>query len=111
MMIVDNSESNTISVDGIDVYFGEIGESNHQALILIHGLGDCARSWDYFAQAMSDEFRVITLDSRGHRSEEHTSELQSLVNLVCRLLLEKKKIRRALVGTSVTHCSLMPSCS
>src|SRR5438477_2127187 len=27
------------------------------------------------------------------RSEEHTSELQSHVNLVCRLLLEKKKIR------------------
>src|SRR5690242_20827271 len=29
--------------------------------------------------------------SRRHRSEEHTSELQSHVNLVCRLLLEKKK--------------------
>src|SRR5258706_5809687 len=27
------------------------------------------------------------------RSEEHTSELQSLTNLVCRLLLEKKKAR------------------
>src|SRR5438046_4789025 len=27
----------------------------------------------------------------GVRSEEHTSELQSLTNLVCRLLLEKKK--------------------
>src|SRR5690242_20857933 len=27
----------------------------------------------------------------GERSEEHTSELQSHVNLVCRLLLEKKK--------------------
>src|SRR5438093_12493413 len=27
------------------------------------------------------------------RSEEHTSELQSLTNLVCRLLLEKKKDR------------------
>src|SRR5947199_7727869 len=27
-----------------------------------------------------------------HRSEEHTSELQSLRHLVCRLLLEKKKI-------------------
>src|SRR5437016_7604078 len=27
----------------------------------------------------------------GKRSEEHTSELQSLTNLVCRLLLEKKK--------------------
>src|SRR5436853_3309211 len=28
-----------------------------------------------------------------HRSEEHTSELQSLRHLVCRLLLEKKKAR------------------
>src|SRR5690242_21508873 len=28
------------------------------------------------------------------RSEEHTSELQSHVNLVCRLLLEKKNIKR-----------------
>src|SRR5256885_12360589 len=28
---------------------------------------------------------------RDHRSEEHTSELQSPCNLVCRLLLEKKK--------------------
>src|SRR3989449_4809464 len=27
----------------------------------------------------------------GHRSEEHTSELQSRLHLVCRLLLEKKK--------------------
>src|SRR5438477_9350100 len=30
----------------------------------------------------------------GARSEEHTSELQSHVNLVCRLLLEKKKKKR-----------------
>src|SRR5256886_12459268 len=29
--------------------------------------------------------------ARGRRSEEHTSELQSQSNLVCRLLLEKKK--------------------
>src|SRR5437016_9378706 len=28
------------------------------------------------------------------RSEEHTSELQSLTNLVCRLLLEKKKTKK-----------------
>src|SRR5205085_11702475 len=34
--------------------------------------------------------RRITLDLA--RSEEHTSELQSQSNLVCRLLLEKKKI-------------------
>src|SRR5438093_9229070 len=34
---------------------------------------------------------VSALGQRGARSEEHTSELQSLTNLVCRLLLEKKK--------------------
>src|SRR2546425_4982662 len=32
------------------------------------------------------------LQHRQRRSEEHTSELQSLAYLVCRLLLEKKKI-------------------
>src|SRR5205807_8704428 len=36
------------------------------------------------------EFRSYLVEARG-RSEEHTSELQSPCNLVCRLLLEKKK--------------------
>src|SRR5262249_60714933 len=35
--------------------------------------------------------RGALLDRAVGRSEEHTSELQSLTNLVCRLLLEKKK--------------------
>src|SRR5256885_5836282 len=34
----------------------------------------------------------IAVDPINDRSEEHTSELQSPCNLVCRLLLEKKKI-------------------
>src|SRR5437016_10038949 len=33
-----------------------------------------------------------------HRSEEHTSELQSLTNLVCRLLLEKKNTLQHATG-------------
>src|SRR5690242_21718930 len=38
---------------------------------------------------------------RRRRSEEHTSELQSHVNLVCRLLLEKKKIKtKSLLATA-----------
>src|SRR2546425_5184579 len=32
-----------------------------------------------------------------HRSEEHTSELQSLAYLVCRLLLEKKKKKKEMI--------------
>src|SRR5256885_14486792 len=34
---------------------------------------------------------LVRAERRGRRSEEHTSELQSPCNLVCRLLLEKKK--------------------
>src|ERR1039458_10630822 len=37
-----------------------------------------------------------------HRSEEHTSELQSLRHLVCRLLLEKKKKKQ----TRESHCTI-----
>src|SRR5438876_5955427 len=40
-------------------------------------------------------YRVTPVpDSRYPRSEEHTSELQSPVHLVCRLLLEKKKNKK-----------------
>src|SRR5260370_31134910 len=43
------------------------------------------------------------------RSEEHTSELQSHLNLVCRLLLEKKKMNWAyltfLKGSMFKHCA------
>src|ERR1019366_9901730 len=38
------------------------------------------------------------------RSEEHTSELQSLTNLVCRLLLEKKKNKHKL-NNNTTHAT------
>src|SRR5690242_20812268 len=39
--------------------------------------------------------RVLEACEGALRSEEHTSELQSHVNLVCRLLLEKKKKHRS----------------
>src|SRR2546430_8258767 len=38
------------------------------------------------------------------RSEEHTSELQSQSNLVCRLLLEKKKKKQYLLHTRLITC-------
>src|SRR2546426_3951210 len=41
------------------------------------------------ARDVSDE--GLTVSKKKSRSEEHTSELQSPCNLVCRLLLEKKK--------------------
>src|SRR5690606_39577627 len=49
----------------------------------IHGAGGAVRKLGDSAFRHAD-------GAAGHRSEEHTSELQSRENLVCRLLLEKK---------------------
>src|SRR2546427_6685849 len=61
---------------------------------LFHGSGD---ELDGDGEALA-RLHSVTLDEHAHalgrplaRSEEHTSELQSQSNLVCRLLLEKKK--------------------
>src|SRR5205823_13587868 len=89
--------------------------SLHDALPISHNAG---RTW---TQIATGGLRVTALEARGQRvfaiwarctgtgagfantrwprSEEHTSELQSLAYLVCRLLLEKKK-------QLPTHCRL-----
>src|SRR5258706_10206166 len=57
----------------------------------------CSRSWSNRSNDYSN------------RSEEHTSELQSLTNLVCRLLLEKKKKKLDHLNTlTITHRPLAP---
>src|SRR2546426_6704834 len=51
----------------------------------------------FVVQGLPLEYRfphILGADGAGVRSEEHTSELQSPCNLVCRLLLEKKKKQR-----------------
>src|SRR5438105_11132506 len=74
-----------------------------EAATYCHGVKDYV-SRDLFESLMKDEehhidfletqlhlIERIGLDLYTQRSEEHTSELQSRVDLVCRLLLEKKK--------------------
>src|SRR2546425_6462273 len=58
----------------------------HRAIVLI---GARRRERDGVRLAVAAHDRAAR--ERGRRSEEHTSELQSLAYLVCRLLLEKKK--------------------
>src|SRR2546426_5574486 len=50
-----------------------------------------ARHLDRVVRAAVEKPESVLVDLRPVRSEEHTSELQSPCNLVCRLLLEKKK--------------------
>src|SRR5256885_10840471 len=57
----------------------------------LHDLGDYYLFSAHMVQHLLLTLGVPPLLLTGTRSEEHTSELQSPCNLVCRLLLEKKK--------------------
>src|SRR2546425_2200733 len=50
-----------------------------------------AHAQEFMTTRMYGSLREIIVGWTKNRSEEHTSELQSLAYLVCRLLLEKKK--------------------
>src|SRR2546427_5132892 len=63
---------------------------------VVDALGMDARFVDALPTALVKPFsgsaaRAMLIETMQTRSEEHTSELQSQSNLVCRLLLEKKK--------------------
>src|SRR5688572_32603425 len=58
---------------------------------LFRSLGALHQKQGRSAEAIKCEERALALAKA--RSEEHTSELQSQSNLVCRLLLEKKKLK------------------
>src|SRR3989441_8760755 len=71
----------------------EVGERG-TLFVVADGMGGAA------AGELASEMATDTIYDQmvkmwgGERSEEHTSELQSLAYLVCRLLLEKKKTRK-----------------
>src|SRR5437764_4089827 len=78
------TEIYTLSLhDALPIYLGGDGEDRR-----CRGAGGSARSTLRPPQAGSRRGRAEGPD---RRSEEHTSELQSPMYLVCRLLLEKKK--------------------
>src|SRR5438046_4240963 len=57
-----------------------------------HGLGLEIHEYPRLQKVTLKAGQCLTVEPG--RSEEHTSELQSLTNLVCRLLLEKKKKKK-----------------
>src|SRR5260221_10632913 len=72
-------------------------------------------SASFFAAVKAKPAAVIAVDEdpQARRSEEHTSELQSHSDLVCRLLLEKKKRKRTILysGSEIIsgHCEIQPT--
>src|SRR2546425_1411374 len=72
-------------------FFNDTATTEIYTLSLHDALPICPRRGRAWSDP-HDHVGAVALDLPVVRSEEHTSELQSLAYLVCRLLLEKKKI-------------------
>jgi len=56
----------TIDAPGLRLHYLDWGNEGAPPMLLLHGFSGHAHTWDTFARAMSDRFRVLALDQRGH---------------------------------------------
>src|SRR5260370_34188380 len=99
--LVVSSKSNIISISRF-FFFNDTATTEIYTLSLHDALPICGRHGQPLHRRRLDLGRAGGRD----RSEEHTSELQSHLNLVCRLLLEKKKAPSDISSTILFHIIL-----
>lgn len=63
-----------VEVNGLNIHYVDWGGESNRVLLLVHGQGGTAHSWDLVARELRDEFRVMALDQRGHGDSDHTQE-------------------------------------
>lgn len=56
----------TYTSQGLQLNYLDWGNESAPPLILVHGMWDHARSWDWIARALCDKWRIIAPDLRGH---------------------------------------------
>src|SRR5438876_7931742 len=78
----------TTEQDLIDL-FGQVGQVTEATVITDRDTGR-SKGFGFVEMSNEQEAQSAKAEAFASRSEEHTSELQSPVHLVCRLLLEKK---------------------
>lgn len=56
----------TVHARGLKFHYLEWGSPNREALVCLHGITQTAHSWDEVAAELSQDYRVLCLDQRGH---------------------------------------------
>lgn len=101
---------------GLNLHYLDWGNSNAPTLILIHGMHDHARSWDWVARAMCSKWHVIAVDLRGHGDSDWSPDgayhnpylLHDLVDLIDSLELDSVSIvAHSLGGNPSTRFSAL----
>src|SRR2546429_2462672 len=92
----------------LPIVHGRAGLDENLCLLTRHILWQRSGSLSDISRFVKD----VAVETQKTRSEEHTSELQSRLHLVCRLLLEKKKAKQhtalrdvELMGQTSLYCA------
>ena len=88
--------------DGTEVAYRDLGSG--RPLVLIHGLGIEGRIWEYQMAALTDQFRLIVPDLRGHGQSDKPAEgyaLETLTNDIEAIVSELDREDVILVGWSL----------
>jgi pimeloyl-ACP methyl ester carboxylesterase len=93
----------TVIVDGLRLHYRDWGHPAAPPLLLLHGGSLHARTWDIFAGAMVDRFRLLALDLRGHGESEWATDytIERFVSDIADFVDQLRLDRFSLVGNSI----------
>ena len=55
-----------VTANGMRFHYLDWGDQSNPPMLLLHGFAQTCHAWDFIALSLSDRFRVIALDQRGH---------------------------------------------
>lgn len=67
-------QDKTVTLNGLRFHYRDWGNAGATPLVLLHGFTSHARSWDTFARAVHERYRVLALDQRGHGETEWAAD-------------------------------------
>jgi esterase len=76
-----NAQTNDrfVKVNGLRIHYLEWGAADKQPLILLHGIGRVAHTFDHLADHFSSKYHVIAVDMRGHGDSDWDPQAAYLV--------------------------------
>src|SRR5688572_32098868 len=92
------------SVNGTELYYEVTGKEGAPWLVLSHSLACTVRMWDPTVEALTDRFRILNYDMRGHGQSAAPPgpyTLEMLADDVLALLKELKISKAMYVGLSI----------
>lgn len=63
-------KSRHVIIDGFRLHYLDWGSKGKQPMLLLHGGGQTAHTWDFFSLCLRNEYHVYALDQRGHGDSE-----------------------------------------